>query len=68
MNTSEFTTIIVTASEGYRITQKEDVDIEKRIIAETLALGAGDSIDNWKEITIEEADKYIEERNALLNK
>lgn len=38
------------------LTQVDDVDIEERVIATTVAIGANDSVSNWKEITSAEAE------------
>lgn len=64
---SEFTTIFLTASEGFYITQKDDsIDIKDRIIATKIALGKYDSPDNYIEITEDQANEYkdlIEQAN-----
>lgn len=64
---SEFKTIILTAEEGKYLTQSFDVDIEKRVIGTTIALGKNDSVDNWKEITKEEADTIKQAQADLRN-
>lgn len=64
---SEFKTIILKAEEGKYLTQKSDVDIEKRVIGTTIALGKNDSVDNWKEITKEEADSIKQAQAELRN-
>lgn len=64
---SEFKTIILKAEEGKYLTQKSDVDIEKRVIGTTIALGKNDSADNWKEITKEEADSIKQAQAELRN-
>lgn len=56
MDISSYTTIIVTSQEGMYLTQVDDVDIEERVIATTVAIGANDSASNWKEITSAEAE------------
>ena len=60
---------ILVPSEGYKLTQKEDVDISERIISERLALGKYDSYNNYKEISNEESEimlKQIEEYNISI--
>lgn len=60
---------ILVPSEGYKLTQKEDVDMSERMISDKIALGKYDSIDNYKEIPNDEADiilKQIEEYNLSL--
>ena len=63
MNTQQFTTIILTPSEGYfYLTQKDDtIEIKDRIVSTKLALGKNDNPDNWKEITQEEGFEYIKQ-------
>lgn len=57
MVTNEFKTTIITAKEGYYITNvSDDIDIKDRLIATSIALGKFDSVDNYKEITKAEAD------------
>lgn len=60
---------ILVPSEGYKLTQKEDVDISERMISDKIALGKYDSYNNYKEISNDEADiilKQIEEYNLSL--
>lgn len=60
---------ILVPSEGYKLTQKEDVEISERMISDKIALGKYDSMDNYKEIPNEEAEiilKQIEEYNLSL--
>lgn len=66
MITEEFKTIIIKAEEGYYLTQSKDIDIKERAIATTVAIGKYDSIDNYKEITIEEADRLKEEQRVAI--
>lgn len=56
MDVSSYTTIIITPQEGMYLTQVDNVDIEKRVVATTVAIGSNDSAMNWKEITAEEAE------------
>lgn len=51
MQQTEFTTTILTASQGCKLTQSGDIDIMERIVTDTVALGTHDSVDNWKEIS-----------------
>lgn len=53
---NEFKTTVITAEEGKYLTQSFEVDIENRVVASTIALGKNDTVENWKEITKEEAD------------
>jgi len=63
---SEFKTIIIAAEEGKFLTQSADVEIASRVIASTIALGKNDSVDNWKEITKEEADTIKQAQEEAL--
>lgn len=56
MDISSYTTIIITPQEGMYLTQVDNVDIEKRVVATTVAIGSNDSASNWKEITSTEAE------------
>lgn len=53
---TEFTTIILKAEEGKYLTQVEDVDVTRRLIASEIALGKHDSAENYREITAAEAE------------
>lgn len=65
MTQSEFKTIILRPEEGYVLTQVADVDILDRELATTVAVGANDSPDNWREITVAEAEAIRAEQAAL---
>lgn len=53
-----FTTVVLKASDGFFLTQTEEVDIKERIIATVVALGKYDAPQNWREIPKEEAEEY----------
>ena len=57
MNTTEFKTIILRADDGFMLTDVAEVDIIDRTLATTVALGAADSPDNYREITLAEAEQ-----------
>lgn len=61
-----FTTIVLKSNEGCFLTQVEDVNIEKRIVATVVALGKYDAPENWREITKEEADEYNKQRQEAI--
>lgn len=65
MKSNTFTTIILTPENGFVLTQSNDVELEQRIIASQIALGANDSVDNWKEITIEEGEQIKAQIEAM---
>lgn len=56
--------MLMTAEEGYYLTQVADVDLSERIVASKVALSKFSTIDDWKEITKEEGDQIIAEQNA----
>lgn len=58
MTLNNSTTVIITPDKGKFLTQKADVEITDRAIATTVALGKGDSPDNWIEISKAQADEY----------
>ena len=57
---------ILRPNEGCLLTQSADVDVKERIFSEEIWLASTDSADNWKDITIEEADKIREEHEAAI--
>lgn len=63
MTSENYTSIILTADEGFYLTQVEDVDILSRVIATKVALSVHSSPEDWKEITEEEAKSFMEEQN-----
>ena len=65
MITSNFTVRVLEASEGCFLTQSEDVSIEFRIITDKVYLGINASYDEWREISSEEAERYIKEREEF---
>lgn len=62
MITKNFTVRVLEASEGFVLTQVEDVDVMNRILSDRVFLGVNDSEDNWKEITAEKAAEIEKER------
>lgn len=65
MITSNFTVRVLQPSEGYFLTQSEDVSIELRIITDKVYLGVNASESDWREITSEEAQKFEKEREEF---
>lgn len=65
MTSENFTSIVLTADEGYCLTQTADVELSDRVVATKVALSKHSTVDDWKEITKEEADQIIAEQNAL---
>lgn len=63
---STFTTRVLAPEEGHLLTQAGNVDIKDRVFSDKLFLGCNDSPENWKEITIEEADQLKAEQEEAL--
>lgn len=59
---------ILRPNEGCLLTQSADVDVKERIFSEEIWLASTDSADNWKDITIEEADKIKKEQEEIMTK
>lgn len=57
---------VLRPNEGCLLTQSADVDVKERIFSEEIWLASTDSADNWKDITIEEADKIKKEQEAVM--
>lgn len=57
---------VLRPNEGCLLTQSEDVDVKERIFSEEIWLASTDSADNWKDITIEEADKIKKEQEEAM--
>ena len=57
---------ILRPNEGCLLTQSADVDVKERIFSEEIWLASTDSAENWKDITIEEADKIKKEQEAAM--
>lgn len=64
MTTEQVNTMVMTAENGYYLTQVADVDLAERIVASKVALSKFSTIDDWREITKEEGDQIIAEQNA----
>lgn len=57
---------VLRPNEGCLLTQSADVDVKERIFSEEIWLASTDSADNWKDITIEEADQIKKEQEAAM--
>ncbi len=68
MKQSTYTVQVVQPSDGHILTQSADIDLKDRIFSEKIFLGVNDSIDNWKEITIKEADDLKQKQRDLIEK
>ena len=58
---------VIKPTEGYLLTQANDVEIINRVFSDKVFLAVTDSVDNWKEISIEEADAIKAEQERLAN-
>lgn len=75
MKKSNYTVKIIEPSDGYTLTQKNDVELNERIFSKKIFLAINDSSDNYKEILdseayelmkqIEELAKQTEENNDI---
>ena len=64
METERFTTVILRAEAGKYLTQAKEVGIMARAVTQTVALGRGDSAENWVEISAEQAEAYRRQQAA----
>ena len=55
---------VLRPNEGCLLTQSADVDVKEQIFSEEIWLASTDSAENWKDITIEEADNIKKEQEA----
>ena len=57
---------VIKPTEGYLLTQaNDDVEIQNRVFSDKVFLAVTDSPENWKDITIEEADAIKAEQERL---
>ena len=62
----EFKVRVIMPSEGYLLTQaSDDVEIQNRVFSDKVFLAVTDAPENWKEITIEEAEQIKAEQELL---
>lgn len=52
---------------GCVLTQSADVELQNRVFSEEIWLAATDSPDNWKDISIEEAEQLKQQQEELAN-
>ena len=53
-------------NEGCLLTQSANVDVKERIFSDEIWLASTDSADNWKDITIEEANQIKKEQETAM--
>lgn len=56
---------VIKPTEGYLLTQASDVEIINRVFSDKVFLAVTDSPENWKEITIAEAEQIKAEQERL---
>ena len=66
MKINEINVRVLKPNKGCLLTQSADVDIKERIFSDEIWLASTDSADNWKDITIEEADQIEKEQEAAM--
>lgn len=64
METTQYITTVLMASEGHKLTEAADVDIIARTVTPKVFLAATDTPDNWREITDDEAEAIQAEQFA----
>lgn len=68
MKQTAYTVQIIEPTSGHVLTQSADINLKDRIFSEKIFLGINDSIDNWKEIKIEESEKLKTQQRDLIEK
>ena len=58
---------ILKPNPGCVLTQSADVDLQNRVFSEEIWLAATDSPENWKDISIEEAEQLKRQQAELAN-
>ena len=58
---------ILKPNEGCVLTQSADVELQNRVFSEEIWLASTDSPDNWKDISIEEAEQLKKQQEELAN-
>lgn len=58
---------IIKPNAGCVLTQSADVDLQNRVFSEEIWLAATDAPENWKDISIEEAEQLKKQQEELAN-
>lgn len=66
MKLIESTPIVLSADNGFKLTQSADVAIAERIITTHVELAVTDSAGNWTEITDDEAEEILRLQREML--
>ena len=59
---------ILEPNAGCLLTQSADVELQNRVFSEEIWLAATDSPENWKDISIEEAEAIKKQQEVLIAK
>lgn len=68
MKQTTYTVQVLQPSDGHVLTQASDIDLKDRIFSEKIFLGINDKVENWKEITIKEADDLKQKQRDIIEK
>ena len=58
---------ILKPNAGCLLTQSADVELPNRVFSEEIWLASNDSPNNWKDISIEEAEKIKKQQEELIS-
>ena len=58
---------ILKPNAGCLLTQSKDVELQNRVFSEEIWLASNDSSDNWKDISIEEAEQIKKQQEELIS-
>ena len=58
---------ILKPNEGCVLTQSADVELQNRVFSEEIWLASTDAPENWKDISIEEAEAIKQQQDELSN-
>lgn len=59
---------ILKPNEGCVLTQSADVELQNRVFSEEIWLAATDAPENWKDISIAEAEQLKKQQEELISK
>lgn len=66
MNKNNREITVITPQEGYLLTQSGDIELRQRVFSNKIYLAVTDSVDNWEEIPIEDAENLKTQQLALI--
>lgn len=58
---------ILKPNAGCLLTQSAEVELQNRVFSEEIWLASNDSSDNWKDISIEEAEQIKKQQEELIS-